>query len=579
MDTNNSKSVTDASVAPALQYLDNTPTEQAKRKKKNDYLIANGLEPIKEPTEEERASVVASLIDESKLLFKKIEYAMKKRYAADYKAYRKRYDDLMQNLVDHTLPNSRVVELLFALNKEIREHPVYADVNASESELKTKLQAFGEHHTIAMYGGKVCIRREEKHDWVLPEQLAKFYSNVDVTGIDGKLHNIVYAFMDSDESRRYGEVAFDPANPGHHGDVYNLWQGWSVEPEAGDEDEPWWDVLRAACGYNADYVDYVTKWFADIFQNPTRKPGTAIGISGRQGIGKSALVETIGMLMSTINQGGHSKTISGAYGDFSMDELLADYNEHVANKLLVYLDEATWGGSHIEQQRMKKIITKQFENINPKFLGKITLPCYRREVFSSNNEFYYRPDKDDRRLLPLEFDTSKINDKTYDFWKWFYASRSTGKMLANLLYNLQHVDLTDWEPQEALKSLRITTGQSMLDHSKEPWEHWLWEIAEAGSIVVERKDSDNRPFEDAVKIEDEILADSLFQDAFLLWARKNRVNGNGANWYGKKFQEERKLVLGQTAQKMEKGDRFYYRRAPTCEDMVKRLKEGQRWGQ
>jgi len=44
---------------------------------------------------------------------------------------------------------------------------------------------------------------------------------------------------------------------------------------------------------------------------------------------------------------------------------------------------------------MKKIITKMDENINPKFLGRIRLPCYRREVFSSNNEFYYRPDKDE----------------------------------------------------------------------------------------------------------------------------------------------------------------------------------------
>lgn len=500
----------------------------------------------------------------------KVSFALKKTDPTDLKALTKRLEELKTKHAERKTKNEAMLEDIKQFYKDIDEHPAAKKLKERQVKSEGLLAEFAKNHKIVMFGGKTCIRREDKHDWVVPEQLRTYFSHIDIPGDDGRPKNIVNAFLDWDRAPRYADVLFNPARVGHYDGHYNLWQGFQVEPEAGDDDALWWDILAAACGYNEDYLDYVSKWFADIFQNPARKPGTAIGIVGKQGIGKSALVETVGALLSNLLDEHADGTITGAYGDFTLDELLADFNEHITNKLLIYLDEATWGGSHANAQRMKKVITKTYETINPKFLGRITLPCYRREVFSSNNDFYYRPDKDDRRLLPLEFDTSQINDMTVDFWREFYDKRSNGKMLANLLFNLQQIDLTGWHPQSALKALTITTGQSMLNNSKEQWEHWLEEVADSATLTIEERDGTIQ----TISIADEFVADSKYEDAFLSWSRKHRCE---TKWHADGFKKQRTIVFGERVRKMENGLSQYMRKAPTREQMIAKLAEQTRW--
>jgi Family of unknown function (DUF5906) len=556
-----------------------TEADVTKQRKLHAYLEAKGSDTsniTKLVTDE----VLAETIEDGQKELAKVSFAMKKRFPADYKAYLKRYNELHSWLVEQTHTNTVILDTLAALNKEVRAHPATEQFKQSEEDRDVLLTQFAKTHSIALFGSKVCLRREDAREWILPEQLKQFWAHKSVPSMDGKPENIVSAFMTWDKAPRFGSVVFNPSHDGHikseqiDGDAYNLWQGWTVTPEEGEDDLLWWEILEAACGYNQDYVEYVTKWFADIFQNPARKPGTAIGITGRQGIGKSALVETIGMLMSTINRGSDSsKTITGAYGDFTVDDLLADYNEHTANKLLMYLDEATWGGSHVEQQRMKKVITKEYDLINPKFLGRVSLPCYHRVVFSANGDFYYRPDKDDRRLLPLEFDVSQINEKSYDFWKRFHKARTEGKMLQNLLHHMMSVPLDGWHPQEALKRLSIVTGDSMLENAKQPWEHWLKDIAEDGSITIE-VDGEKRKEEESLSIENQTVSDKNFENAYILWARKHKCN---VPWHSDAFKKERVKMLGERVRKMTNGMKYYVREVPSSEVMLKRLKEGTRW--
>jgi len=298
------------------------------------YINKKQIEAGKEPTMFTTLitdEALALTIDCTRKELAKVAWALKKRYPADYKDYLKRLDEAAAWLTEHKHTNHTIWEFQCKVAQELRDHPVAKELKQTEVDRNQILLMFAENHKVAIFGGKTCIRREKENAWILPEQLRQFYSHLSVTTDDGKPQNIVSAFMDWDQAPRYSDVIFDSANPGHTDDYYNLWQGWTVEPEDGDDDACWWEVLEAACGYNLDYVEYVTKWFADIFQRPSRKPGTAIGISGKQGIGKSALVETVGMLLANINQHGNNRVITGAYGDFTLDELLADYNEHVAN--------------------------------------------------------------------------------------------------------------------------------------------------------------------------------------------------------------------------------------------------------
>ena len=197
-------------------------------------------------------------------------------------------------------------------------------------------------------------------------------------------------------------------------------------------------------------------------------------------------------------------------------------------------------------------------------------------MFSSNNAVYYRPDKDDRRLLPLEYDTSVINAQSYEFWQQFYAARTTGKMLPNLLYRLQSIDLTGWSPIPALLQMTITTGGAMVDSAKQPWEHWLDEVAEEGIITI-IDDTDRYKAKRELQVAGQTIRDKDLEAAFLLWAKEHRHNN--CHWTIDAFKKERVRVLGQRVRATIDKRQVFVRHVPTCEQMQASRLDGQRFGQ
>lgn len=319
----------------------------------------------------------------------------------------------------------------------------------------------------------------------------------------------------------------------------------------------WFELLQALCGYNDEYVDFVTRWFADIIQNPARNPGIAIGISGPQGIGKNSLVSPIGQLLG-----------QGFSDQITMEHVIGQFNGPIAAKLLCVLDEATWGGSHKEAQTIKRTITAEKDLINPKGFGHYSLPCYRRMMFLSNEAFYLRVDKDDRRILPLEPDHSTINKGNVDFWKKFKAFQESGEMAQALLHMLSNIELDGWNPQEAFKKLRIVTGRALVESAKEPWEHWIDEVVESG--VISYPNDGHLDDISTVEIAGKRIEMKDLQDAFLYWSK---LNGSHTEWMHYKFRTLRTDIFGDS--KPSNGKRYH--NMPAHEEMKRLLAAKTGW--
>ena len=305
------------------------------------------------------------------------------------------------------------------------------------------------------------------------EDMKAKYSNVPYYGINQKTgeevqKNIFTAWLESPRRRDLSGVTFDPSTTDRVvQDQFNIWRGWLYEPVKSDADLPFWElVLEVLCDGNEEYFDFVRKFLAHMIQKPKERPLCAIGISGPQGAGKSVFVKVIGSLMHSAHYNPNVAMQAVAGNQQGRD---------LEGVLLAYLDEASWGGDKLSTGALKKAITGESDRINEKFVPAYSVPTYKRIIFSSNENYYYHADPDDRRLLPLEIDRDKKLKSDAFFQLIVNGNELREEVQQAVMATLLEEDITDWVPHKALKALNINTGGAMLERSMTNVQRWLYE--------------------------------------------------------------------------------------------------------
>ena len=88
--------------------------------------------------------------------------------------------------------------------------------------------------------------------------------------------------------------------------------------------------------------DWLWSWFAQLAQEPHRKPGTAVVLRGAQGVGKSKTGEVIGSLFGEhYTQVSEPRFVTGRF------------NSHLRRCLLLHCDEAFWAGDRQAEAKLK----------------------------------------------------------------------------------------------------------------------------------------------------------------------------------------------------------------------------------
>jgi hypothetical protein len=457
------------------------------------------------------------------------------------------------------------------------------------TETEASLSEVGKRYYKVMHSGKAVLYDVVNDEWTSYKDCETHFAHLKVQWLNpdtGKFSskNAFAAFKEWDKAPRYDAVVFNPRRAGHYDTSFNLWQGFNVHPEEGDDDLMVWDLLHRICDSNEAYFDYVQKWLAHMVQKPWERPGTALGMVGSQGLGKNAFVETIGMLMTSKKMldlmqskdetGELGKVLStGAFGYFtSYDEVFGNFNALAGNKILLFLDEATWGGGHTQKARLKTAITGAQVIINDKHMKHLIVPNFRRFIFASNEEFYYGADPSDRRLLPLEYKTE--NRPSDDWFKQFYELRSNGKMVNHLLHRLLNVDLTDWEPMKALRELEIVTGEAIQSESAPDYQQWMDDIADTGTILTPRRpDEYDSSTEERMEVCGQFVTEDQLRISYQKWTGRNDMKG----WQRAEFVAARDAIFGPRIQKRHEGTKPYGRNVPPQAEMRRRLDSQYRW--
>lgn len=133
--------------------------------------------------------------------------------------------------------------------------------------------------------------------------------------------------------------------------------------------------------------EWIADYFADIFQNPGRKPGTALALLGGQGVGKSLLIHCV------------AKLLGNSLCRLINKDIMKN-NSALSRSLLVVHDE--WSINHFREkpyyEALKNAISNTRLRIEEKYLPPWDTDSFCRFAFTSNDSKPIKLPPDDRRF-------------------------------------------------------------------------------------------------------------------------------------------------------------------------------------
>ena len=267
---------------------------------------------------------------------------------------------------------------------------------------------------------------------------------------------IADAYLAHPQRKQYEGVIYAPGER-PPSSVLNLWQGFAVEPVAGDV-SLWHEVL-AALVPNESERRYVLKWLAWKIQNPGGVPDTILIFKGAKGTGKNSLFDPIVLLF-----GRHAMLADDP-------ELIAGrFTAHLMHLSFAVLDEAVFIGDPKQADRIKSRVTAKTMMYEQKGMDPVQGVNRCAYVMLTNHEYVWQATNDERRAVVVE--VGEALRGMLDFWIQYHAW-AAGDGPAALLHYLQGIDLTGFNPRVIPKgeALRKQVEQTALRNPAAAWWH------------------------------------------------------------------------------------------------------------
>ena len=181
------------------------------------------------------------------------------------------------------LPEKELQCIIASLKKILQDKP--------NNDLSAAIAGLNQKHAHIMIGGKARVLNlkidPEKgwhiHDFSSPADFRSCYANQQVK-IGKKVCGLGAAWPSHPGRRSYEGVLFYPGKTDEN--YFNTFRGFPVTPAKGDCSLYLEHIKNNICKCDEDLYAYILDWMADAIQNPAKRPGVALVIKGKQGVGK-----------------------------------------------------------------------------------------------------------------------------------------------------------------------------------------------------------------------------------------------------------------------------------------------------
>ena len=307
-----------------------------------------------------------------------------------------------------------------------------------EDENGQLLKELNQQYSIVPNGNKFSIVKETEGEtmFLSPSDFKLDLQNRFAIDSSGKFQKQVQAsnwWLSHPERKEYKRVDFIPTAKTPDG-VFNMWKGFAVKPKGGLADIPLFHELidDVICSGNEIWALYLWGWLAHMIQSPEEKPSVAVVLrSDAQGVGKSRFAEYIGSLL-----GRHFRTVTHGR------HIHGNFNSHLKDTLMLFGDEAVWGGDRSTESILKQLITEPSMIIEMKGKDVFEVRSFLRLMLATNSEWAAPVSLTDRRYFVVNVSDSRKND--HDFFKNLIHEQTHGGSEA-LLQVLMDYDLSEFE--------------------------------------------------------------------------------------------------------------------------------------
>lgn len=333
---------------------------------------------------------------------------------------------------------------------------------------ETVVQELNQRFALVQVGDKVRILQEQpKKAFTLlaPHEFRYLLCNQFSKDNKGKQRPVADLWLASPGHRSFDGIVFEPGPP-FTPDHFNVFAGWSVEPREGNCQLFLDHIHHNVCHGDATLARWVLGWFAQLFQAPREKPGTALVLRGRQGTGKTIVGEIVGHLL-----GPHHASVS------SNDRITGRFNAHQERCLLLQGDEAFLAGDRAAESVLKDLITGLIQFIERKGVDSVQVPNYKRLLVTSNYDWVVPAGAEERRFAVLDVGERNMQDRVYfGAMKRQLSTEGGYEALLHLLltFDLSTVDITKVPKTAALDEQKI--------HSLSPEARWWLDILIDGRL-------------------------------------------------------------------------------------------------
>lgn len=316
---------------------------------------------------------------------------------------------------------------------------------------------------------------------------------------NGEMVDIATAWLKHPQRRQFRGIAFAPGMD-LGADVFNLWEGFGVDGEPKGSCRLFLDFVRdIVCGECEETYAYVWGWMAHLFQRPAELPGTALVLRGLQGTGKNTFAETLGYLVNPA----HFVSLT------NMDHLTGKFSAHRAGALLLFANEASWGGDRQSEGTLKALVTDTDTLMEEKHRNATKVRNFARLIVATNRDWPVPRDEDDRRFIVLE-----VSAKRKESGEYFAAIKEELESggYETLMHQLLTADIEGWHPRQIPARLR-ERGWDMKIRSGGSVMEWWFECLEDGMVARDQDGYADNRWRTQIPTRD-------VQDAYGAWCRR-----------------------------------------------------------
>nr|WP_242467963.1 bifunctional DNA primase/polymerase [Halorhodospira neutriphila] len=255
----------------------------------------------------------------------------------------------------------------------------------------------------------------------------------------------------------------DPADEPH----LNLYQGLTITPRPGECAKLHRHIREVVCQGQADAYEYLLNWLARMFQYPDLPGETVPVLQSRQGGGKNIFIEPLVKAF-----GEHGVTVSSSEG------LVGHFQDQIAHAVLVFANEALWGGDNKKEGQLKALITDETREVNRKFVPQYTVRNHVHLIVASNESWPVPTGIEDRRFVFYRLSDERIGDRAY--FNALSAEINAGGIEA-FVHELLERDVSDFHPGDRPKDVGDTRITAVLK-SEDSWMRWWYACLNEGGI-------------------------------------------------------------------------------------------------